>query len=124
MVPSYPLLADRSRDASRVRSRVRGPPSPYSTRHPGDGNAVATEPRAATRRAGSTPAPAVEVRAEELCTHCVQAFLRAQLGDPAAWPARGPVPSAGTLAKSRLGLKVPARLLDAALDHGAKRTQY
>ncbi|MFI5937709.1 MSMEG_1061 family FMN-dependent PPOX-type flavoprotein [Actinoplanes sp. NPDC051494] len=67
---------------------------------------------------GSTPGIAVEVRVEELFLHCARAFVRSALWDTATWP--GDVPSAGTIARSQSGTRLPAKLFDAVLNHGAR----
>lgn len=73
---------------------------------------------------GVVPVLAVEVRVQELFSHCSKAFLRSRLWDPAAWPDRRSVPTAGQLARSQSGTRIPARMLDAALRTEAKHNQY
>ncbi|QFU92135.1 Pyridoxamine 5'-phosphate oxidase [Amycolatopsis sp. YIM 10] len=73
---------------------------------------------------GVVPVLAVEVRVRELFSHCSKAFLRSKLWDPASWPERGDVPTAGQLARSQSGTRIPARMLDAALRAEAKHNQY
>jgi uncharacterized protein len=64
---------------------------------------------------GVTPKLAVEVRVEELFLHCSRAFARSLLWDTATWPGDGEVPSAGRIARSQSGLKLPAAMFDAVL---------
>jgi len=73
---------------------------------------------------GVTPQLAVEVRVEELFLHCARAFVRSSLWDVKTWPGRGEVPSAGKIARSQSGVKVPASVIDAALNLAARRNQY
>ncbi|MDI5977158.1 MSMEG_1061 family FMN-dependent PPOX-type flavoprotein [Amycolatopsis magusensis] len=73
---------------------------------------------------GVVPVLAVEVRVQELYSHCGKAFLRSKLWDSASWPDRGEVPTAGQLARSQLGTHIPARMIDAALRADAKLNQY
>jgi len=73
---------------------------------------------------GVTPQLAVEVRVEELFLHCARAFVRSSLWDVKTWPERGEVPSAGKIARSQSGVKVPASVIDAALNLAARRNQY
>jgi PPOX class probable FMN-dependent enzyme len=73
---------------------------------------------------GVTPQLAVEVRVEELFLHCARAFARSSLWDVTTWPGRGEVPSAGKLARSQSGVKVPAAVIDAAFRLGARRDPY
>ncbi|MFI5844708.1 MSMEG_1061 family FMN-dependent PPOX-type flavoprotein [Catenuloplanes sp. NPDC051500] len=71
---------------------------------------------------GVTPQLTVEVRVEELFLHCSRAFVRASLWDTDTWPRRADVPTAGRLAKSQAGLPIPASMLDAFMDRGARDT--
>ncbi|MGK5685170.1 MSMEG_1061 family FMN-dependent PPOX-type flavoprotein [Actinoplanes sp. URMC 104] len=69
---------------------------------------------------GVTPALAVEVTVEELFLHCARAFVRSSLWDVSSWPARGDVPSAGTIAKSISRTDVEAATIDEALETAAR----
>ncbi|MCX2734316.1 pyridoxamine 5'-phosphate oxidase family protein [Saccharopolyspora sp. NFXS83] len=69
---------------------------------------------------GKRPDLAISVRIDELFLHCAKAFLRSSLWDPARWPDRESVPSAGRIAKSQAGAKVPERVLNAALKLDAR----
>lgn len=73
---------------------------------------------------GSAPELAVVVDIDELYLHCAKAFLRSSLWDPATWPAKGEVPSAGKLVKGQYGIPGPARLIDAAFRREAEANQY
>nr|WP_221316486.1 MSMEG_1061 family FMN-dependent PPOX-type flavoprotein [Saccharopolyspora gloriosae] len=73
---------------------------------------------------GKRPDLAISVRIDELFLHCAKAFLRSSLWDPAGWPDRESVPSAGRIAKSQAGTKVPERVLDAALKLDARWRKY
>jgi PPOX class probable FMN-dependent enzyme len=74
----------------------------------------------------TVPQLAVEVRVEELFTHCSKAFARSGLWDTETWSDADTVPSPGQLGKSQLGIKVPvpAKLLDAAMARDAKSVRY
>ncbi|WP_232665188.1 MSMEG_1061 family FMN-dependent PPOX-type flavoprotein [Pseudonocardia sp. TRM90224] len=72
----------------------------------------------------SEPKLSIEVRVDELFLHCTKAFLRSSLWDAATWPERKAVPTAGQIARSQHGVKVPARVIDAALRLEAKHNQY
>lgn len=79
-------------------------------------------PRMAVR--DSAPVLSIEVTVDELYLHCTKAFLRSALWDTSTWPERKDVPTAGQIARSQHGVKVPARMIDAALRLEAKRNQY
>jgi uncharacterized protein len=70
------------------------------------------------------PQIAIEVRVEELFLHCGKAFARSNLWDPSSWPKKGTVPSGGRIARSQLGIKTPAKVIDAALKADEKFNQY
>jgi uncharacterized protein len=71
-----------------------------------------------------TPELAVHVAIDELFLHCAKALLRSALWDPAGWPARRDLPSAGAIAKSQSGTEVPAAAIDAALAADARTNRY
>ena len=73
---------------------------------------------------GSVPELAIVVEVEELFLHCAKAFLRSSLWDPATWPDRRDVPSAGRIARSQPGVRVPAGVIDAALRLEARLNRY
>lgn len=73
---------------------------------------------------GVVPQLAVEVAVEELFLHCAKAFARSALWDPASWPGRDAVPSAGQLVRSQSGTTVPAAVIDAALRVDEEVNQY
>ena len=68
---------------------------------------------------GVTPQLAVEVRVEELYLHCSRAFVRSSLWDTGTWPAGDEVPSAGRIARSQSGSRLPAAMFDAVLRQAA-----
>jgi uncharacterized protein len=70
------------------------------------------------------PQLAVEVHVEELFLHCGKAFARSSLWDTNTWPEKGTVPSAGRMARSQLGVKVPAKVIDAALKADERFNRY
>jgi uncharacterized protein len=70
------------------------------------------------------PQLAIEVRVEELYLHCGKAFARSSLWDPSTWPERGTVPSAGQMARSQLGITIPAEEIDAALQESERVNRY
>jgi predicted pyridoxine 5'-phosphate oxidase superfamily flavin-nucleotide-binding protein len=74
--------------------------------------------------AGVTPQLAIEVQVEELFLHCSKAFARSALWDPATWPAKGEVPSAGQIVRSQHKLPVPAKVIDKMLRRDAKVNRY
>ncbi|MFC7739839.1 MSMEG_1061 family FMN-dependent PPOX-type flavoprotein [Nocardiopsis composta] len=73
---------------------------------------------------GKRPELAIEVRIEELFLHCAKAFLRSSLWETSTWPDRSAVPSAGRIAKSQAGSKVPESLMNAALRLDSKFRRY
>ena len=76
-------------------------------------------------RGGVVPHLAVEVAVQELYLHCSKAFGRSALWDPASWPAKGAVPSAGQIVRSQHpAVTVPAAEIDAALEKSAVETRY
>ena len=76
-------------------------------------------------RGGVVPHLAVEVEVQELFLHCSKAFGRSALWDPASWPAKGEVPSAGQIVRSQHpAVTVPAAEIDAALEKSAVENRY
>ena len=76
-------------------------------------------------RGGVVPHLAVEVVVAELFLHCSKAFARSALWDPASWPAKGEVPSAGQIVRSQHpAVTVPAAEIDAALEESAVVNRY
>ncbi|MEO3796753.1 pyridoxamine 5'-phosphate oxidase family protein [Nonomuraea sp. B10E15] len=73
---------------------------------------------------GKRPRLAVLVDVEELYMHCAKAFLRSSLWDPETWPDRRSLPTLGRIAKDHMGLKVPAKAIDAGLALDAKMNRY
>ncbi|GAA2892826.1 pyridoxamine 5'-phosphate oxidase family protein [Streptosporangium fragile] len=73
---------------------------------------------------GKRPRLAVLVDVEELYMHCAKAFLRSSLWKPETWPDRKSLPTLGRIAKDQMGLKVPAKVIDAGLALDAKTNQY
>ena len=74
--------------------------------------------------AGVTPQLAVEVRVGELFLHCSKAFARSALWDPATWPEKGDVPTAGQMVRSQHNVPVPAKVIDKMLRRDAKVNRY
>jgi PPOX class probable FMN-dependent enzyme len=76
-------------------------------------------------RGGVVPHLAVEVVVEELFLHCSKAFARSALWDPASWPGKGAVPSAGEIVRSQhAAVTVPAAEIDAALEDDVRLNRY
>ena len=76
-------------------------------------------------RGGVVPHLAVEVAVDELFLHCNKAFGRSALWDPASWPEKGAVPSAGQIVRSQHpAVTVPAAEIDAALEGSAVADRY
>jgi PPOX class probable FMN-dependent enzyme len=76
-------------------------------------------------RGGVVPHLAIEVVVDELFLHCSKAFGRSALWDPASWPAKGEVPSAGEMVRSQHpAVTVPAAEIDAALEESAVVNRY
>lgn len=73
---------------------------------------------------GVVPELAIEVRVEELFGHCGKAFARSALWDTATWPDKDTIPTAGQMARSQSGTKIPAKLIDAALRRDLRTNQY
>ncbi|WP_062436539.1 pyridoxamine 5'-phosphate oxidase family protein [Herbidospora daliensis] len=73
---------------------------------------------------GKRPRLAVVVEVTELYMHCAKAFLRSSLWKPDTWPDRGSLPSLGRIAKDQMGLKVPAKVIDAGLALDARTNRY
>ncbi|MCA1226851.1 MSMEG_1061 family FMN-dependent PPOX-type flavoprotein [Saccharopolyspora sp. 6M] len=73
---------------------------------------------------GKRPDLAIRVRVDELYLHCAKAFLRSSLWDPASWPEPGTVPSAGRIAKSQAGSRMPESVFNAALKLDARFRKY
>ncbi|GAA3592671.1 pyridoxamine 5'-phosphate oxidase family protein [Nonomuraea rosea] len=73
---------------------------------------------------GKRPRLAVLIDVEELYMHCAKAFLRSSLWKPETWPDRKSLPTLGRIAKDQMGLKVPAKVIDAGLAMDAKTNQY
>jgi PPOX class probable FMN-dependent enzyme len=76
-------------------------------------------------RGGVVPHLAVEVTVEELFLHCSKAFGRSALWDPATWPGKGTVPSAGQIVRSQHpAVTVPAAEIDRELAESAVVNRY
>jgi uncharacterized protein len=76
-------------------------------------------------RGGVVPHLAVEVAVEELFLHCSKAFGRSALWDPATWPGKGTVPSAGQIVRSQHpAVTVPAAEIDRELEESAVVNRY
>jgi PPOX class probable FMN-dependent enzyme len=76
-------------------------------------------------RGGVVPHLAIEVVVDELFLHCSKAFGRSALWDPATWPGKGAVPSAGEIVRSQHpAVTVPAADIDAALRESAVADRY
>jgi uncharacterized protein len=76
-------------------------------------------------RGGVVPHLAVEVAVEELFLHCSKAFGRSTLWDPATWPGKGTVPSAGQIVRSQHpAVTVPAAEIDRELEESAVVNRY
>lgn len=73
---------------------------------------------------GVTPGLAIEVRVEELFLHCAKAFARSALWDPATWPTRGEVPTAGQIVRSQHHVPVPAKVIDTMLRRDTRVNRY
>ena len=73
---------------------------------------------------GKRPELAVEVEIDELFLHCAKAFLRSSLWDSTSWPDRAELPSAGRIAKSQSGTRIPSAVIDAALAADYRTNQY
>lgn len=74
--------------------------------------------------AGVTPQLAVEVRVRELFLHCSKAFARSALWDPASWPAKGTVPTAGQIVRSQHDVAVSTEEIDDMLRRDAEVNRY
>jgi PPOX class probable FMN-dependent enzyme len=76
-------------------------------------------------RGGVVPHLAVEVEVEELFLHCAKAFGRSALWDPATWPGKGTVPSAGQIVRSQHpAVTMPAVEIDRELEESAVVNRY
>jgi len=73
---------------------------------------------------GKRPELAITVEVDELFLHCAKAVLRSSLWKPETWPDRDSLPSAGKLAKSQLGMKVPESVINAGLKLDYRKNQY
>lgn len=73
---------------------------------------------------GKRPELAISVEIDELFLHCAKAFLRSTLWQPDTWPDRDVVPSAGRIAKSQAGMKVPESILNAVLNLESRFRRY
>ncbi|WP_220446647.1 hypothetical protein [Nonomuraea deserti] len=70
---------------------------------------------------GKRPRLAVLVTSRS-CTRTAR--RRSSLWDPETWPDRKSLPTLGRIAKDHMGLKVPAKAIDAGLALDAKMNQY
>lgn len=73
---------------------------------------------------GKQPDLAIEVKIDELFLHCAKAFLRSSLWQTDTWPDPGTVPSAGRIAKSQAGTKVPESVLNTMLKLDSRFRKY
>ncbi|GAA2802940.1 MSMEG_1061 family FMN-dependent PPOX-type flavoprotein [Saccharopolyspora taberi] len=73
---------------------------------------------------GVVPTLAVRIHVRELFLHCRKAFARSSLWKPESWPDKKSLPTPGQLARSQTGSKVPAKVIDAALNADARFNRY
>lgn len=73
---------------------------------------------------GKQPDLAIVVRIDELYLHCAKAFLRSSLWSPPDWPDRASLPTAGEVAKSQAGTRMPSSLINAALKLDSRFNRY
>ncbi|SHK95280.1 hypothetical protein SAMN05443637_11519 [Pseudonocardia thermophila] len=74
--------------------------------------------------AGIAPQLAIEITVQELFLHCSKAFARSGLWDPATWPERSAIPTAGQIVKGQHPGPTPAEKIDEVLAHDVRVNQY
>lgn len=70
------------------------------------------------------PRAVIAVEVKEVYMHCSKALRRSELWNPEKHISRQEFPTFGQIAKDQYKLFVPAKLIDIALDHDAKKNLY
>jgi PPOX class probable FMN-dependent enzyme len=73
---------------------------------------------------GKRPALAVLLEIEEAFFHCAKAFRRSRIWQPESWPARGALPSLGTILRDQMGLDRTGAEVDCELEETYAKTMY
>lgn len=76
------------------------------------------------RHDGKLPRSVIVVETREVYFHCSKALRRSDLWNPEKKLAKGDFPSLGKIARDQFKLLVPAKVIDMALDHDAKKNLY
>ena len=70
------------------------------------------------------PRSVVVIEAREVYFHCSKALKRSQLWNPDVQLAKGDFPTLGQISKDQFKTKIPAKVIDLALDRDAKKNLY
>ena len=73
---------------------------------------------------GKAPRSVIVVETQEVYFHCSKALLRSELWNPARHVPKGGFPTLGQIARDQFRLLVPAKVIDLALAHDAKKNLY
>lgn len=73
---------------------------------------------------GKAPRSVIVVETREVYFHCSKALLRSELWNPARHVPKGGFPTLGQIARDQFRLLVPAKVIDLALAHDAKKNLY
>lgn len=73
---------------------------------------------------GKLPLSAIIVEIEKLFLHCAKLVVRSGPWKPERWPAKGLVPSTGTMVKDRINLSDGIGDIDAFIDNATATTLY
>lgn len=70
---------------------------------------------------GRVPPTGILVQVREMFLHCAKSIMRSRLWEPAQWPPREALPSAGTMLADHVRMNLTAADLDSLLEEGQKK---
>lgn len=73
---------------------------------------------------GKRPRAVIVIETQEVYMHCSKALKRSDLWNPEKQLSKQEFPTLGQIAKDQYKLLVPAKLIDLALDHDARKNLY
>ncbi|WP_343526205.1 pyridoxamine 5'-phosphate oxidase family protein [Sphingomonas sp.] len=76
------------------------------------------------RHDGKLPRSVIVIETREVYFHCSKALRRSDLWNPEKRLAKGVFPTLGQIARDQFRLRLPAKLIDMALNHDAKKNLY
>lgn len=76
------------------------------------------------RHDNKLPRSVIVIETREVYFHCTKALKRSQLWNPDVQLAKGDFPTLGQISKDQFKTKIPAKVIDLALDRDAKKNLY